>query len=172
MKYQAEIGENTYRIEVLDDHTLSFDGKKLSFDIQPGDNPAHYSLILDGKSHQVWVEPCDPCSDGTPRSARVQTGGFTFEIRVDDERSLKLRQFAAVDSSTQSVGQVMAPMPGLVVKLLVSEGDTVKKGDGIVIVEAMKMENEIRAPISGTIEEIRVTNRQAVEKGEILAVIN
>ena len=62
-------------------------------------------------------------------------------------------------------------MPGLVVKLLVEPGQMVKKGDGVIIVEAMKMENEIRAPFAGEIKEINVSERQAVDKGDTLIVM-
>ncbi len=171
MKYQAQIGDNTYRIELVDERTLIVNGEKVHYDLSRADKSELISLILNGRSYQAWVESDDPRSDGVSPVYKVHLAGVDYQVTVDDERSLKLKEFSAAAGSVEEIGQVVAPMPGLVVKVLVSEGEAVKKGDGVVIVEAMKMENEIRAPLSGTVKEIRVMNRQAVEKGELLAVI-
>ena len=66
---------------------------------------------------------------------------------------------------------VAAPMPGKIVKLLVREGETVSEGQGVIVIEAMKMQNELKAPRAGTVEEIRVTENQAVNAGESLLVV-
>jgi len=164
MKYIAQIDEQSYEIEPLDENRLRVNGEEIRIDVRPGSRPEHLSLITNGRSHQVWLEAANGAT-------RVHVGGYDFNVRVEDERLHRLRQLAAHEVSSHHVGEIGAPMPGLVVKLLVQPGQTIKKGKGVVIVEAMKMENEIRSPISGIVSDIRVKERQAVEKGEILAVI-
>jgi len=164
MKYIAAVDDRSFEIILLDERHLRVNGEVLEFDVRRGSGPEHFSLILDGRSYQVWMETVN-------QSRRVHLSGFDYDIRVEDERTHRLRQLAASKSTSQGAGQIVAPMPGLVVKTLVEPGQSVSKGDGILIVEAMKMENEIRSPLSGTVKEIRVSSRQAVEKGEILAII-
>lgn len=164
MKYIAQIGNQSFEITILDDGHIQVGDEVLRYDFRPGSRTEHFSLIIDGRSYQIWMEPVN-------QSHRVHVAGYDFEVHAEDERAHRLRRLAATDAASSGVGQVVAPMPGLVVKALVEPGQAVKRGDGIVIVEAMKMENEIRSPLSGTVKEIRVKSRQAVEKGEILAVI-
>jgi pyruvate carboxylase subunit B len=171
MKYQAEIENRKYEIELVDENHLLINGEKVWFNLQQGSKPEHFSLILGGKSHQLWIENGEIENTHSASSLRVHLHGFDYEVNVDDERSLRLKEFASLDTSTEAAGQVSAPMPGLVVKLLVEVGQQIKKGQGVVIVEAMKMENEIRSPVTGMVKDIRVDERQAVEKGEVLAVI-
>jgi pyruvate carboxylase subunit B len=164
MKYIAEIEGQTWEIEILDDDRVQVGGKVLPADIRQGSRPEHFSLILEGRSWQLWMEPLD----GT---LRVHVAGFDFDVRVEDDRARRLRQLAAPEVSAHGAGEIRAPMPGLVVKVLAEPGEEVQKGQGVVIVEAMKMENEIRSPMAGTVKEVKVKNRQAVEKGEVLIVI-
>ncbi|TKJ39074.1 acetyl-CoA carboxylase biotin carboxyl carrier protein subunit [candidate division LCP-89 bacterium B3_LCP] len=171
MKYFAEIDDLSYQIELKSDNHFSIDGKAHSFDLMRSSKPEQFSLIIDGQSYQVWMEKLNSTSAGSPARVRVHLSGYDFEFTLDDERSKKLREYTSAESSTEDEGRVVAPMPGLVVKLLVELGQKVKKGDGVAIVEAMKMENEIRAPIIGEVREIVVTEKQAVEKGDTLAVI-
>ncbi|MBU0518338.1 biotin/lipoyl-binding protein [bacterium] len=171
MKYQAVIDDQKFEVQIIDEHTLTVNGEESSINFRQGQKPEHFSLILDGQSHQVWIEECQPCRDGKPSIVRIHLHGFDYEVQVDTERSLKLREFVGTSSSSEVAGQINAPMPGLVVKVLVENGQEVKKGDGVIIVEAMKMENEIKSPIDGIVSEIHVQNRQAVEKGETLIII-
>ncbi|RJP76690.1 MAG: biotin/lipoyl-binding protein [Candidatus Zixiibacteriota bacterium] len=164
MKYIAEIDNQPLEIEVREDGRVVVAGREIHADIRQGSRPEHFSLILDGRSYQIWMEPVN----GT---LRVHLAGFDFEVRVEDERAHRLRQLAAPEASAHGAGEIRAPMPGLVVKVLAEAGQEVKKGQGVVIVEAMKMENEIRSPVAGTVKEIRVKQRQAVEKGEVLIVV-
>ena len=164
MRFITEIDNQTYEIERLSENRLRVNGEELQFDVRQGSRPEHVSLIIAGRSYQIWMES----GNGI---LRVHVGGFDFDVRVEDERVHRVRQLAAHEATTREMGQVSAPMPGLVVKILVEPGQAVQKGQGVAIVEAMKMENEIRAPIAGVVKEIRMQERQAVEKGEILAVI-
>ena len=98
--------------------------------------------------------------------------GEDFETEVWDEREESIRRMVgAKGKKREGAGVVKAPMPGLVVKLLVNAGDEVKKGQGIIIVEAMKMENEIPSPVDGTVKECKVEAGMVVNKGELLMTI-
>jgi acetyl/propionyl-CoA carboxylase alpha subunit len=130
MKYQVEIGDKTYIIELIDDHTLVLDGESISYDFSRGEKTGLVSLILNGRSYQAWIEAGDSHADGSLLSSKVHIAGADYDIRIDDERSLKLKEFAFTSESTEVKGRVVAPMPGLVVKVLVNEGDTVKKETG------------------------------------------
>jgi biotin carboxyl carrier protein len=173
MKYIAQSEGKNFEVEVLDDHTLRVDGVELNYDLRLGsrqvaaalDGAEHASLILDGRSYQMWMERVDSC-------IRVHIAGFDYDICVEDETRHRLRKLTAVDEQSLDFGQVTAPMPGLVVQILAEPGQEVKKGQGIIIVEAMKMENEIRSPVNGILREIRVDVGQTVEKGGILAVVS
>ncbi len=164
LKYIAQIEDQTFRLAILEDGRVQVDDELLEYDVRQGSRPEHLSLVLDGRSYQIWLEQVN-------HSLRVHLQGFDYDVRVEDERAFRLRQLAAPEISAQTVGQIRAPMPGLVVKVLVEPGQAVKKGQGVVLVEAMKMENEIRSPLAGSVKEIKVAPRQAVEKGEVLVVV-
>ncbi len=165
MTYIAQIDDQNFEIILSENGQVTVNGEKVQCDVQRGSRAEHFSLIIEGRSHQIWLEPING-------ALRVHVGGFDFNVRVEDERLHRLRQIAVHETSSHEKGQIIAPMPGLVVKILVEPGQQIQKGQGIIIVEAMKMENEIRAPISGVVKEVKVQSRQAVEKGEILAVIS
>jgi biotin carboxyl carrier protein len=125
---------------------------------------AALSLLVDGKSARVDLEPC---KDG---SLSVLVGEQTHAIELLDERRLLLRQ-AGGKFSLEGPQRVDAPMPGKVVRVLVNLGDTVAEGQGLVVVEAMKMENELRSPKAGVVKELHAQEGQAVESGAKLVVI-
>lgn len=97
--------------------------------------------------------------------------GEVVEVEVLDERTHHLRMMVGSSRATAGGGQVRAPMPGLVVRLLVQPGQEVAAGSGLVVLEAMKMENEMKAPGPGIVESIAVTEGQAVEKGALLILL-
>ena len=114
---------------------------------------------LDHSQHHIEV--------GIPFQINIDR--HTHDVLVDDQRSLLLKTLQRGEVRSAGPAEIVAPMPGLVAKVLVSVGDQVKQGQGIIILEAMKMENEIRTTQAGLLNEILVRPGQAVEKGEILA---
>ncbi|UCE08693.1 MAG: acetyl-CoA carboxylase biotin carboxyl carrier protein subunit [bacterium] len=96
--------------------------------------------------------------------------GNTLEYLVEDERTARLKKSMAQTAAHTIEKELKAPMPGLVVSIEVQTGQKIKKDDGLVIIEAMKMENEIKAPFDCTVKEIKVQEKQAVEKGQVLVV--
>jgi biotin carboxyl carrier protein len=119
--------------------------------------PGVYSVLLDGRSYDARVE-----------NGAVNLCGHRFEIEVRDPRRWSRQSAAGAHSGVQ---RVAAPMPGKVVRVLVSVGETVEAGQGIVVVEAMKMQNEMKAARSGKIASISARVGATVTAGEVLATI-
>jgi biotin carboxyl carrier protein len=162
----AKLGERDYTIEIeeIDKsvYRLSIDGNEFLVDgRKTGLN--NYSLIIDKRSFEVDV-------DVSENEYRVLVDGRSYHIRLVDERRMRLGTMQSVIEA-QGRQEISVPMPGKVVAVLVTEGDRVEKGQGLVIVEAMKMENEVRSPINGEIKEIRTKPGETVEAGKILLVV-
>jgi len=166
MAYIARLGEKTYTVEIeevgkslyrvsVDGSEFLVDGEKTGF--------TNYSLIVDNRSFEVEV-------DVKEDEYRVLVDGRNYHIDLIDERRVRLGGLQA-GIQLQGRQNVSVPMPGKIIAVLVSEGDTVEKGQGLVIVEAMKMENEVRCPINGEVKEVRVKPGDAVEAGAVLAVV-
>ncbi|MGZ3462794.1 MAG: acetyl-CoA carboxylase biotin carboxyl carrier protein subunit, partial [Gemmatimonadaceae bacterium] len=94
--------------------------------------------------------------------------GYRFEVEALDERTRAIRDLSAANAAPTGPAPIIAPMPGLIVRVNVSVGDRVEAGQGIVVMEAMKMENELRATAPGTVQTIEVVAGTAVEKGALL----
>ncbi len=121
------------------------------------------SLLVDTQSYSVQLDQGDP-------AVKVWIRGDAYPLEILDERRLRMRR--ASGKFTVEGRQVLAsPMPGKVVKLLARAGDEVREGQGLVVVEAMKMENELKSPKSGKLVELTVVEGQAVEGGATLAVV-
>jgi biotin carboxyl carrier protein len=124
-----------------------------------------YSILLSGRAFDVRVSPDAHGED----NLLVRFGGSEFRVQVRDPRSWRGSRHDVLEASGPQ--QVLAPMPGKVVRVLVAAGEEIEMGRGLVVVEAMKMQNEIRAPKSGRIERVLVTEGQAVRTQEALVII-
>ncbi len=94
--------------------------------------------------------------------------GYRFEVEALDERTRAIRDLSAANAAPTGPAPVLAPMPGLIVRVNVSVGDMVEAGQGVIVMEAMKMENELRATASGKVKSVEVSPGTAVEKGAML----
>ncbi len=167
MKYFVDISDRRYEIELPGPgEAIQVKVNDRAIDInQSWIHGNAISLIINGITYTVELNHAD-------NACRIQVDGQDFEAVVSDERRNAINRLVGVRKSRGSApGEIKAPMPGLVVKLIVNEGDTVSKGQGIIVVEAMKMENEIQAPIDGKVEKIMVETGKAIDKGELLLVI-
>ena len=118
------------------------------------------SVILEGRSYEVRVaEP----SEG---ALKLQCGLQEFTAEMADPRAGRGRRHSALELEGRQ--QVLAPMPGKIVRVLVKEGEKVEAGQGLIVVEAMKMQNEVRSPKAGVVERLLSKEGQAVSAGEIL----
>lgn len=165
MKYEVRIGRKTRIVEFARDSN----GWHATLDGTPGAAhvteiaPNTYSVLLEGQSHEICV------ASSTGGRLNLQTGRFEFEAEVVDPRSWSGRRHAGVEAEGRQ--QIVAPMPGKIIRVLVKAGDRVEAGQGLLVVEAMKMQNEIRSPKSGTVERVLVEEGQAVNAGDVLCVV-
>jgi biotin carboxyl carrier protein len=141
---------------------LTFGDKTFDFDIASV-GAKTYSLLHGGKSETVSL-----ASEG--EALRVAARGQSVTLKLLDEKKLR-RAGGAAGAAAQASGDVVSPMPGKVVKIQVTEGQTVKAGDGVIVVEAMKMENEFKAPRDGVVKSLKVKVGDSVEGGAILVVV-
>lgn len=144
---------------LLDEHSYSIDWQILS--ASPGGG--RYSLLLNGRSYDVTVRR----EEG---ALLVELGGRLYRFVVQDERTAALSSLARGERSGGEVA-IKAPMPGLVSAVLVKAGDQVSSGHVLVVLEAMKMENDLAAPRDGVVKEVRVARGQPVNQGEVLVII-
>ena len=129
-----------------------------------------YSLLIAGTSYEVFVRHISKPEEKESQSYEIQLAGQTFEVQVEDER-VRLLTGITRSGASHNMARIQAPMPGLVVNTLVEPGDTVEAGQAVVVLEAMKMENDLPAPIAGHIKEVRVQKRQTVDQGQVLVII-
>jgi biotin carboxyl carrier protein len=136
------------------------DGRKIDADavvISPG----VYSVLIGGQSFEVTIEK-------SGKGWLLRTSGREFQLEIADPRSWRRGRGASIELEGRQ--EVTAPMPGKVVRVLAAPGQAVEAGQGLLVIEAMKMQNEIRSPKSGTIERL-AREGQTVNAGEILAVV-
>ncbi|MBK8225735.1 MAG: acetyl-CoA carboxylase biotin carboxyl carrier protein subunit [Flavobacteriales bacterium] len=125
--------------------------------------PAQFSVVIDGRSHRALVLK----EDRENRTVRLRIGGRTCTVKLEEEQD-RLMQTLGLDKVARKAGDLKAPMPGLVINILVKPGDQVKKNDPVLVLEAMKMENLIKAPGDGVVKAIAVEKGKPVEKGQLL----
>jgi biotin carboxyl carrier protein len=161
MKYIATINEREYLVDIIDEGHVSVDGTVYEIDFEVVSGQPVYSLLLDGQSYEAHVYT-------TEEEWQVLLQGRLYPVRVEDERERRLRTTLGGQMSASGEFQLRSPMPGLVVSLPVKEGQPVTKGDVLLILESMKMQNELKAPRDGTITRIRVKAGDNVEQKQIL----
>ncbi|HEY1097560.1 MAG TPA: acetyl-CoA carboxylase biotin carboxyl carrier protein subunit [Myxococcota bacterium] len=176
MKFVAMIDGQTQTVEVQKDqenpdrYHMTLDGR--SFDIDARRMPSQIvSMLMDNKSYDVDLERIARRSDTLDGRVHVRVRGRVLRFEMLDERRLKMKEAQGFRMDVGGVASIDSPMPGKVIKLLAKEGDEVKQGQGVVVVEAMKMENELKAPKAGVVKEIKVKEGDAVEAGARLALI-
>ena len=130
-----------------------------------------YSLLIGGKSYEVFARRMVKPDEKDGATYEVQVAGQRFEVHVEDEREKAL---TGSIKGARETGEAMvhAPMPGLVLGIALEAGAAVERGQTVVILEAMKMENDLPSPISGTIKEVRVNKGQTVNQGDVLVVVS
>ena len=162
MMYVVEVNGRRYHVEV-DDGVAIVDGVKYSVSLHAvagtpvrilGVNDAVHRMVLRERvargRYRVWLD------------------GHRYDAEALDSRARAIRDMQASVAKPAGPAPLRAPMPGLIVQLRVQPGDRVAAGDGLVVMEAMKMENELRAPAGGTVRAVHVSVGAAVEKGALL----
>ena len=166
MEYIAWVDDKQYKLEVeLRDgkHLVKLDGKKYEVDARRLPDSSVYSMLIAGTSYEADVR-----RDGEWLNVSVQ--GESYRISVK-ERLWATAAATAAKSSRSGIHQLKAPMPGLVVEIRTRVGEKVQEGQALMVIEAMKMQNELYAQTDGTVKEIRVKEQDVVDPTHVLLVI-
>lgn len=161
MKYITTINDKEFLVEIVDDHHVTINGKTYQVDFEAVSGQPVYSLIVDGKSHEAYVRENDD-------EWQVLLRGRLYPAKVEDEREKRLRAAAGGGVAEGGEYHLKAPMPGLVVAIPVEEGQQIKKGQVLLILESMKMQNELKSPRDGVVSRIKVKAGESVEQKQAL----
>jgi biotin carboxyl carrier protein len=168
MKLHANIAKDYQtNIQIRDEGSRVFaevDGRTYELNINES-SKGGYLIVSDGQVFDCFVE-------GRPESGKplnVTVGSAHFEVTVTDPKRLRGTSSAAAHAA--EVTQIIAPMPGKVVRVLVATGTQVEAGAGIIVVEAMKMQNEMKSPKAGTVTAVNVQTGETVNAGDVLAIV-
>lgn len=165
MRYITTLGEREFLVEIIDEHHVSLDGKLYAVDFDSICDQPVYSLLIEGRSYEAYVYP------GEERGWQVLFHGNSYPALVEDEAEKHLRTTSAGEVSDRQEYHLKAPMPGLVVAVQVSEGQQVQKGEVLVILESMKMQNELRSPRPGIVSRLRIAAGDSVEQHQLMMVV-
>lgn len=161
LRYFVTFGDRTFDVDLS--HAIpTVDGEPMKVDIATIPGSSVHNLQVDGRSISLVAQP-----GGRPGRWQIVLAGETLQAEVVDERTRAIREMTGVPDDLADKA-VNAPMPGMIVRVEVGVGERVQAGQGVVIMEAMKMENELRAPADGVIARILVKAGEAVEKGALL----
>jgi len=161
MRYYVTVAGREMVVE-LDGDRVSVDGSELRAGISRVEGTPMYRLTIDGR---VFLWPMGRTGAG---AWEVAPHGERWPVEVLDARSRHIRRITGGGRSREADRVLKAPMPGLVVRVEVAEGQAVEAGEGVVVLEAMKMENELRAAGPAVVEAVRVVAGSVVEKGDVL----
>ena len=167
MKLIAELNNEKHEISLKqngENISAEIDGR--AYELQVNEvEPNVYLFKHANKIYQIFVAPNEKSNE----PMQVNVGGNSFEIRLTDPK--RLRGTNAESGHAGGAAEIKTAMPGKLVRILVEQGAEVKKGDGILVVEAMKMQNEMKSPKDGIVEEIRFAEGATVNAGDVLAII-
>ena len=164
MKYYAKIEGEEYIIEIGKNH-ISIGDQTYDIDFQDLPERGMISLLIDNRSIEAVVEEQD-------ETFEVLIKGELYSVQVQDERTRRLAQARGETAADSGELVIKSPMPGIVIATPVAEGQTIQKGDQIIILESMKMENELRSPRDGVVVRLTVKPGTSVEKDQVLAIIS
>ena len=161
MKYITTVGEKEFTIELLDDRRVRVDGIVHEVDFAEVESHKAFTLLVDGQSYEAHI-------DTSEEDLQVLLLGTRYSVTVEDERERRLRAASLSTVVDKGEYRLKAPMPGLVVTMLVITGQAVQKGDVLVILESMKMQNELKSPRDGVVSRVNVQAGDSVEQKQTL----
>lgn len=163
MKYYTRVENNEYEVEI-DGGTILLDGKPINVDLVRSGATELYSVLLDGRSYEMLV-------NADRFNYQISVRGVQLQVQVEDERMRRLNRARRLPTLPDGELAIPAPIPGLVVRVLVKEGDVIEEGQAVVLLEAMKMENELRAVRGGVVKNVLVAAGQRVEQNAPLLIL-
>lgn len=161
MRYVATVNGTDYDIDI-DDAAAAL-GDRTPATLDPANGTPIRTLRIGDRVIPVVVH-----ARGGKGRVTLDIAGHRYDVEALDERTRTIREMTARSAPPAGPAPVVAPMPGLVVRVSVAAGDAVAAGQGVLVMEAMKMENELRAAAAGTVKAVKVTPGTAVEKGTVL----
>ncbi len=167
MKLIAQINDEQQEIEIKKDGGKVFaeiDGRKYELEASKPEQNV-YLFKRDGKVFEVFVSPKANINE----PFKIKVGTDDFEVNITDPK--KLRGTGAGSGSAEGIAEIKTAMPGKVVRILLEKDSEVKTGEGVIVVEAMKMQNELKSPKDGIVKEIRFNEGETVNAGDVLVVI-
>ena len=167
MKFHAQVGEITHKVEITrngDRIVARIDDREYDLEVsQP--EPSVYLFKENGKIHEFFFAP------RSSPDAPVTVSGRHGDVEVKLVDPKRLRGGTAAGGAADGTAEIKTMMPGKVVRVIAKPGDQVEKGDPVLVVEAMKMQNDLKSPKAGIVKEIRVEESATVSAGDILAII-
>lgn len=153
-----------YSFEVeLEQQVLSVDGAEFKMDLRNlSDGHAH--ILYQNKSYKVELVT----EDKAEKRSVIKVNGTQYKVAIEDQYDILLKQLGLDTAKSNKTLEIKAPMPGLVLNVMVEVGQEVNKGDNLLILEAMKMENIIKSPSNGIVKKVQVSKGDKVEKNELL----
>jgi biotin carboxyl carrier protein len=160
--YSVSINNSVFEVEKSKD-LMSVNGQILEWDIKKkGDR--HYHVLYQNQSFNLELVSLDV----ETKTVKLKLNNKPCELKIKDKFDLLLEKLGMNNLQNQTAKEIKAPMPGLIFDIKVKEGDEVKKGDPVLILEAMKMENILKSPGDGTVKKIKIKKGESVEKNQVL----
>lgn len=163
MKYYARVDNNEYEVEI-EGGVVLVNGKPINVDLVRSGATELYSVLLDGHSYEMLV-------NADRFNYQINVRGVQLQVQVEDERGRRLNRARRLPTLPDGELAITAPIPGLVVRVLVQPGETIEEGQPVLLLEAMKMENELRAVRGGVVKNVMVTAGQRVDQNAPLMVL-
>ena len=163
MKYEATVEGRAFQIEVTDTDKVIVNGVEHTLDFRSTDGMALYSLLVGNMSYEMLV-------DEESGHFHVLMQGEPFAVQVRDVMEVGVERAAELPTTLTGPVELKSPVPGIVVHVPVSDGDTAEAGQTLIVLESMKMETELEAPSSGVVREVRVASDDEVIQGQVLVV--
>ena len=164
MMHVTVAGGETFDLERADTGDWKLEGDAASDTSMVRLPDRAYSIIKDGKSYVARVEEVNRQA----KTVTVRIGEVPYTVSIEEPLDRLLKEMGIDNSSAQKAEPVKAPMPGLILRILVQPGQAIEKGDGLIVLEAMKMENVLKATAAGTVRAVHAVEKTTVEKGTVL----
>ena len=159
--YKATVNHKTFDID--QNETITVNGAAFDWDISQV-SEGYFHILYQNKGYRAEVVKADPAA----KTVLIKINGRNYSVELKDKFDLLLEKMGMNQTAIHRVNSIKAPMPGLIIDLKIKAGDTVKEGDPLLILEAMKMENILKSPGEGVIKNLKVKKGDNVEKGQVL----
>jgi biotin carboxyl carrier protein len=163
MKYYTRVDNTEYEVEINGESIL-LNGEPINVDLMRSGAAELYSVLFGGRSYEMLV-------NADRFNYTINVRGVQFQVQVEDERARRMNRARRLPTLPDGELAITAPIPGLVVRVLVAEGDAIEEGQPVVLLEAMKMENELRATRGGVVKSVLVSAGQRVDQNAPLIVL-